>query len=311
MAVAVPRALTAIGCVGLVGALMFVLWLPKKPATQSGILRATSKPDLQEFIAENKSSKNPKQQDLVTIARVRLAYRDAQNGNYREARRSLLLAESEHKGTGAESAEWGSLADQAAYQAIVCLAAEGLRNQAKRQFVEFMQKRPCSPLVHAVYKRLTKMDPSGTDYYNALLSQAIAKQEDRIRFETSVCGPKVIEYLAKGELIASPKLDYKEFAKRCGTTDDGTTMAGLRSGLKSVGVESYAYKLNRQDLDRTELPIILLEGDHYVAMTAIAGSEATIFDPRFQAERTIKLPASDNPDFAVNAVLFHPLGERP
>lgn len=266
---------------------------------------------VQDFIATNDASADPKVQDLVSVARAQLAFRSAANKDFEAARAQFQQTAQKHKGTKAESADWGGIADQAVYQAAACLVAEGKTEEAKAEFVRFMTERPMSPLVHAVHKRLVKMDPANEERYNDLLQVGIAKQEARIRFETSVCGPRTIAYLLEQGQLSGQKTDYKELAKLCGTSDDGTTVEGMRKGLRTIGIESYAYKLNRQDLARAALPMILLEGDHYVALTKLEGDSATLYDTRFRSERTLRLPPIADPDFFVNAILFQPLEVQP
>jgi ABC-type bacteriocin/lantibiotic exporter with double-glycine peptidase domain len=157
--------------------------------------------------------------------------------------------------------------------------------------------------VHAAYRRLARLNGGeATPAQDALLQAAVAKQEKRIRLETSVCGPKTIEYLLTR--LGRPAKGYKDIAKLCGTTDAGTTIEGLRKGLRALGVDSYAYKLNRRDLEGAPMPAILLEGDHFVALLKIEGGQALVYDSRYRAEREIGLPGLDDPDFFAAAILF-------
>lgn len=207
--------------------------------------------------------------------------------------------------------EWGSLTDQASYQATVCLVADGKTAQAAEEFRRFMKERPYSPLVSASFKRLVRLNGGKpTDSDLELMEAAQAKQDKKIQFETSVCGPKTIAYLLQKGLIgnwSTKKADYEELAKKCGTANGGTTIEGMRDGLRALGIESYGYRVNRQDLARIQVPAILLIQDHYVALLAITKDGARVYDPRIDSEQTLKLPKFDDPDFFVNAIVFAPL----
>jgi hypothetical protein len=266
----------------------------------------TKKQDLEALIETNKTSPDKLVQDRVGAARIRLGYLAANKQDWQSARATFQLAEREYKGTGAMSADFGGVSDQAAYQAAVCLVPEGKKAEAEAEFIKFMKERPLSPLAKAAFRRLERLN-GGTPKpeWEALLQSDVSQEEAHVRFETSVCGPKTIAYLLPQ--LGKPPRDYKEIAKLAGTRDEGTTLLGMCKALKTLGVAPVAYKLNRQDLERANLPVILLQQDHYVALTKIEGEEATIYDTRFNEERQMKLPALDDPDYSVAAILFRPL----
>lgn len=263
----------------------------------------TKAPELRAFVSKNEKKADPQTQDQVGAARIRLAYEAARQKDWHTARATFLTAEREYHGSGAMRADFGGIPDQAAYQAAVCLVADGKKDEAKQEFVRFLKERPLSPLVYACRKRLVMLNGGKNDNrYDQLLQADVAKQEAHIRFETSVCGPKTIAYLL-------PKLghsaeDYKALARLCGTTDAGTTVEGLRRALTKLGVASYAYRLNRQDLARAPLPAILVVDDHYVALLKVDPDSATVYDSRDAGEHRMPLPALDDPDFTASLVLF-------
>jgi hypothetical protein len=268
----------------------------------------TKKQDLEALIETNKTSPDKLVQDRVGAARIRLGYLAANKQDWQSARATFQLAEREYKGTGAMSADFGGVSDQAAYQAAVCLVPEGKKAEAEAEFIKFMKERPLSPLAKAAFRRLERLN-GGTPKpeWEALLQSDVSQEEAHVRFETSVCGPKTIAYLLPQ--LGKPTRDYKEIAKLCKTGDSGTSVEGMRKGLLALGITSFAYKLNRQDLGKAQLPIILLEQDHYVALTKIEGDKATVFDTRFGSEHSMKLPAEDDPDYSVIAILFQPLAQ--
>lgn len=252
--------------------------------------------ELEAFVAKHAADKSPEVQDRVGAARIRLGYSLARTEGYAKARTAFLATSETHKGTGAQSAAFGGVADQAAYQAAACLVGEGKKAEATKEFERFLKERPLSPLTVAAYRRLSRLNNGESKpEWDRLMQSDISRQEAYIRFETSVCGPKCLEHLT-GK-------DYKDLAKLCGTTENGTTVQGMRRGLKALGKESWAVKLNRADLAKAALPAILLEGDHYVIVQKIEGDKATLWDPRFSSSRPWKLP-SDDPDFTATLLLL-------
>ncbi len=278
--------------------------VPPKPLVES--LAQKSANDLRSYIEKNKASSNPATQDSVSSAHIRLAYADAKVGHWKVARGKLLAVTQDYKGTGAMGADYGTIPDQAAYQAAVCLVAEHKDKQAAAEFRSFLANRPESTLVTACYRRLVRLNHGKSDPADEmLLQQAIKKQEATIRFETTVCGPKTIAYLLpklRPHLSKIP--NYKEIAKLCGTSDKGTTITQMRKGLSEIGVPSFGYCLNRRDIASAHLPAIWLERDHYVALLHVNQNKATIFDTRSKAESMVDLPSIDDPDFRVNLILF-------
>ena len=276
-------------------------------------------PALKAFVAKHAKAKDPETRDRVGAAQMRLAYATVRTEGYAKARTSFLEVAKTHRGTGAQSAAFGGVSDGAAYQAVCCLVGEGKSAEARKGFEGFLKERPLSPLVHAAYRRLARLNGGESrPEWDKLLQSAVSAQEKRIRFETSVCGPKCLERVislplgrGRGGVIAlsetrgrGERPDYKALAKLCGTTDDGTTVEGMRRGLKALGRESWAVRLNRDDLAKAPLPAIVLEGDHYVVLERVEGDEATVWDPRFAAARPWKLPPGGDPDFSATVILL-------
>ncbi len=95
-------------------------------------------------ITKYKAKPDPKSQDMAGEAEMRLAYLDAGDNNF-EASRKLFLDATKVKGTGAMSADYGGVNDQAAYQAAVCLVAENKPEEAKKAFRTFLREHQLSP----------------------------------------------------------------------------------------------------------------------------------------------------------------------
>jgi hypothetical protein len=259
------------------------------------------------FIADHATAPDPRVQDTVTQAKLQLAYAVARQSGYAAARSEFLAAAHTYKGTGAMDADFGGAPDQAAYQAIVCLVPQGKTAEAKREFVAFLKDWPLSPLVHAAYKRLVRLEGGNQlPAYQALLERDVQLQQKHIRFEMSVCGPKTIAYIlaSRGNQKAT---DYKQIAKLCGTTDQGTTMQGMIRGLSALGVQAYAYHVNRVDTEKIPTPAIVLEGDHYLALLSVDPGAITLYNTEYRRKEHEDLPPLDDPAFGLNVLVFSPL----
>ena len=241
------------------------------------------------FVQKHAADKDPEVQDEVGAARMRLGYAVSKTGGYAKAREVFLGAAASYKGTGKMNADFGGPQDQAAYQAIVCLEASGKKDEARREYLGFIKRRKRSPLVSAVHRRLVRLnDGKATPEYDRLLQIALDAQDKWTRFEISTCGPKCIEYLLKASGKASP--GYAELAKTCGTTEKGTSLEGMRKGLKACGLPVYGFLVNRRDFADLPLPAIWLIRDHYVVLLRFEGKYAIAYDPADKSERPLELP---------------------
>jgi len=57
---------------------------------------------------------------------------------------------------------------------------------------------------------------------------------------------------ASANLADTP--NYRQLAILCHTTEKGTSLAGIRSGLRKLGIQSYGLELNRQDFQKAAPP---------------------------------------------------------
>jgi hypothetical protein len=302
----IGMAVAAIGVVGSAAWLMRpksqALNLPAEDKELIAAIKDAAK-DPKGFVAKNEASKDVKVQTAVTRARMSNAYQIAQKKDFAKARAEFMQASYQHKGSDAMNPAYGTLTDQAAYQAIVCLEADGKKDEAAREYRKFMEERKLSPLVHACFRRLERLNgnkPKPED--EALLQVGIDAQEKQIRFETSVCGPKALEKLLP--LYGKPAKDYKEIAKLAGTTDEGTTMEGLKTASEELGLQPVGLDLNAKDFNAMKKPFIRLLGDHYLLVLEIKDGQALIFDSRFRSEDWVPLPKEDDGQFRATVLAF-------
>ena len=264
-------------------------------ASVSAELASASKPEkaaskmeaLSSFVEKHKDSPDPKVQDLVARGGIKLGYAQAESGSFEKARETFIEAADSYKGTGQMDPAFGALDDQAAYQAVVCLAADGNDKEAIAELQAFIKERPLSPLVYAAHKRLILMDGENRERYDAILQDAKARQEKEGRLAMARCGP-----LAAAELLrlsGKPVPDIKTLEKDSGMTESGASMAGLAKALLKQGLLVEGRELNFSDFKAAKTPFIWLTGEHFVVVTSISQT-AEIFDPFLKGARKVALP---------------------
>ena len=229
-----------------------------------------AKSSYETFVAEFRHDPDPGVQDEVAIARLRLGYVAAKDKDFEEARRVLLEASEEYRGNG-HSSDYGTLPEQARYQAAVCLAAQGNTVSAEKAFVEFITDNGMSPLAHAAFRRLQRLN-GGTakPEHEALIQKAVTERESHIRRQKSLCGPKSIKQVLK--LLKRPDVDLEVLARQCSMDDTkGTTMAGMIAGLGANGLSGTGIKLAYRDLGAEKLPLIWLDNSHYLVIIEAHG----------------------------------------
>lgn len=270
---------------------------------------ASAKQDLLSYVAENEASPDPEVQDVVTQARLRLGHVAAKQKDFTAARQAFLTAERKDRGTGMASLAFGNLKDQSAYQAIACLMAERKNAEAQKELEAFIRVRWQSPLIHGAYKRLVMLSNGHpTKAQEALIAASTDRQNAHMKVQSAMCGPRALEWLLTKNLLRGAKtLDAETLAKAAKTSDEGTTMDGMRKAAGQAGLRAYAYQLSRPDFALMPKPALWLAEDHYVAVTKVQGNTATVYDPLITAVREISLPEVGNPSFSANVLTFSPI----
>ncbi|MBX7131505.1 MAG: tetratricopeptide repeat protein [Fimbriimonadaceae bacterium] len=260
---------------------------------------------LSEVVARHAASTDPLVQDQVGVTRLRLGYAAARQGAWDRAREHFQTAEASYKGTDFKTPDFGGVEDQAAYQAAVCLAADGKKEEALKEFEAFLTKHRDSPLVKAAHRRLVMLDEKNRARYDTLLQKVLDEQAAKARFERATCGPKALAYLLQN--LGKGTITYEVLAKDCGTTDDGTSLAGMQAGLKRHGIAAFGYEVNRKDFANLPLPALWLQGEHYLVVERIDESAATVYDPLTAKTRSEPLPKSGDTRFLATVLSLSPL----
>lgn len=238
---------------------------------------------------EFKPSQDPREVDLSQAASMRLAYDAGKRGDYKSAREEFLAISNSGSKGNAYSSTYGSIPDQAAYQAAVCLAADGQSEAAKKEFRTFIQERPHSPLIHACYRRLVRMNGGVSDPKDeALLQESVNVHQDRQQKLLASCDPKAIQkalYLNLGKVISLDQL-----MNDCGTTMKGSSMKDVLLTLRKYGADYEGYELNARDFANVRTPALWLKDDHFVVIEKVQNGLCFIFDPMTSSSRTERAP---------------------
>lgn len=225
--------------------------------------------------AEAKSGKEAV--ETAHVARMRLGYVHAKQGDYKAARKVLLTSAKAVAAAGSEEAVT-SLSDQAVYQAAICLLGDGDQAGAKRELFAFLQQRPESSLAHAAHRRLVRLtDGAERAKADRLMQRSVVVRAEKARLEAVSCGPKLVKLLVA--IRTRREVAEEEAARRCGMTERGTSFDGIRRAFRSYGIESYGLMLNREDLLALPAPFILSGENHFVAVLERNGDVAVIHDP--------------------------------
>lgn len=283
------------------------------PGEVSERLKADEKLDadkVEQSLAAFAKSADPVVQDQVATARMRAGYQVASKMSFSEARKVFVTTQASYKGTGVRDENYGSIPDQAAYQAIVCLQADGKTEEAITEYIKYLKERQSSPLCHGVHRRLMKLAPEREAEWNALLQDCVTKREDFIRLELAMCGPKVLAYLVEGLSLKADKLPgeakdplHKRFAQITKTDEEGTTLEQMQSGLKAIGIPSHGMQLNAASFREESTPFIWLGHSHYLLVIQKSGDQMTVFDPMTNSQKRMPVPPKSETGFKATVLI--------
>lgn len=135
------------------------------------------------------------------------------------------------------------------------------RDAAASAFLE-QQARICR---HALDPKVSLNPPPTAPARRA----ATARQAD--------CGPRALLLLCQR---AGVRTNLADLRREAGTTNQGTTLAGLARAAQAHGFRAQGVLMNPQALSELSRPALAwVEADHYVAVLSVNGDRATIHDP--------------------------------
>lgn len=308
-------ALSALGVVVGAGAVFVLLPSPKSTAAPHGPFpdadRAYSSGKVdaaivayEAFEEQNRGSTDPKVQDSVSTARIRLAYAYAKKDDFQAAKAILKKAEEHHKGTDRFDPESGSIPDQASYQAAICdLNIEQSKGIAALK--AHIEKYPDSPTVYSALKRLQRiLSPADLAKIQDRVDRRAAERADKARLAESMCGPLAVAELLR--LLGKGVPSESKLVEWCGTTAVGTHLAGMKRALQNCEVPTFAYQLNLTDFKSMPLPALWLRGEHYLVIRARDQKGLELYDPLDKSTRREPMPEVD-PQFLATVLTVQQL----
>ena len=258
---------------------------------------------LEKLVADTNSSSDPEIRDIGGRAKIELAYMAANEGDHEKAKALFEDVDQNLEGSGKIDPSFGTLNDQAAYQAIALLMKEGKSEEAEEALLEFIKERPLSPLVHGAVSRLNKLKPENREAHNKLLDEAIAKQDEFAKERVAMCGPMVVSRAI--ELLGKTKVSEEVIANIAGTSiEEGTTMSGLQDSLSRYGFDSKGMMLNFDDFMKADLPFIWLVGDHYRLVENRSDLTLQVYDPMINGKDELKLSDKNSDQFKTTVLLI-------
>ncbi len=238
----------------------------------------------------------------AVLARRMEAYALSFGGHYRDARERFTYLEQEAErlpAGGTLIAMWGrpepSLADEGAFQRIVCLVAMGDKTEAEAEYKQFLKARPQSLLIHAAVKRVRRFHAGDAPKeVETLWKQAMAEQERRdkeIARSQSLCAPRCVAELLRRKGKALP---VETLAKEMQTDENGTDVAQLVAALKKRGFAAQGVKMTAQGLAQQTRPIIaLIAPGHFVIVERTQNDAVRYWDPSADKGATKTVPQTE------------------
>lgn len=252
-----------------------------------------------------KGAANPAEADKASRRMMTVGYALAAKMDFAVAREAFLAVDQEYSGAGSRNPDFGSIPDQAKYQAIVCLVAEGKKDEAKKEFREFLRERPTSNLATMAFRRLVRLNGGAEDPSDvSLYERAISLQEAATKKAIASCGPKVIRYYLANYADQNPPL--ADVARLARQTEEGTSMLDMVRALLTYKVGAEGRELNAPDFLRQNTPFIWLQGDHFVLVEKLDHLEITAWDPMLDGPKVTKSPSADDAAFRAPILILNP-----
>ncbi len=281
---------------------------PERPFSLSNEELASAQAQPAPMIAELKreiASAKPAESDIASRKMMEVGHALAKKKNFADARQAFQVIDANYKGTGSKHPDYGSIPDQAKYQSIVCLVAEGKTEEARKEFRAFIKERPESSLMALAFRRLVRLNGGVEDPSDiALYETSLRKQEEATRKAVAACGPKVIERYLQFHL--NRPTQGLELVKMARQTEEGTSMLDMVRALTQLKIGSESLEVNAADFVRQRVPFVWLKADHYVLVEKVNRDEILTYDPLLGGTRTEKSPAPDSAEFRAPILLLSP-----
>ncbi len=234
--------------------------------------------------------------------RTALAYRAADERDFPRARAHFERVTLQAPATPEDDRALWDYADRARYQAAVCLQAEGDKAGALSAYRAYLAEAVPGRYVHAVARRLSKLDPGSAEPDGRLVQRALDARSEHAKQAKSACGPLVVREALRR--LHRPAPSVETVRQWCGTGGEGTTMAGMAAAFARAGVAAQGHRLNRADFARLSPPAVWLRGDHFVLILGVDGDRARVYDPNAGGESTVGLPPYSDGRFTADVLVL-------
>jgi len=105
----------------------------------------------------------------------------------------------------------------------------------------------------------------------------------------SACGPRALLLICQQEKIHA---QFDDLYSKAHTNAHGTTLAGLANAARSVGLKATGVKMDYEAIVSLKEPAIAwVDGNHYIVVVSVSGSNACIHDPNKLRKENISVGA--------------------
>jgi predicted double-glycine peptidase len=174
-----------------------------------------------------------------------------------------------------------SLQEEAAYQEVVCVSAQGHKELAESGYEQFMRDYPQSILIHGALKRIARFHGGDVPKHSeAIWKQAMALQvqarKQQMRAQ-AMCAPECLAHLLSQR---GQKADVERLAREMQTDESGTSLSALAKSAAHHGYRPHGLRLTQRGLAEQPLPAVaLIHGGHFVVVEHLSPESVTVWDP--------------------------------
>ncbi|MBV6457232.1 MAG: hypothetical protein HONBIEJF_00339 [Fimbriimonadaceae bacterium] len=254
------------------------------------------------IVAALGTSRKSAERIVAVRAQMIMGYAAGRQKDFSTARTEFLRAAELAPDDKASTNVSQQLEDQARYQAAVCLLADGRTEQGRSELRELLNDNPTSKLARPIRGRLGEATDS---LANKPEWEPPANQNRMGKASATDCGPQSINRLLS--VLGRDSLDEAVLRTACGTDASGTSVKGMQAGLKLAGLQSYAYRVNRDDFAALPLPAIWLSGEHFRVLESRNGRVLWAYDPATKETFSVDPAKLSRIAFSTVVVTTHPI----
>ncbi len=168
-----------------------------------------------------------------------------------------------------------TLEEEAAFEQVTCISAEGHKHEAEQGYMAFMRQHPMSVLIQAAADRIEHFHGGNLPQKATELWSADMKAQN---LDAAMCGPRCMAYIMKTDGMDS---SARKIASQMKTNVGGTTLYAMQQfAVKNGWPKAEGVQINLKNLLKQKQPIVaFLKPCHYVVITHMTPTSLTIWDP--------------------------------